>query len=162
MPRICSICSHAERAEVDRAIVHGQPYRVIAGRFGLSKSAVERHAGEHVASLIARATTQRDRLNADALVAEIRVLREVTLGVLEESRESGEHKHALGAIARLEKQAELVARLLGELVERQRVETIDVLFADQWQRLRPRLVAALEPYPEASLALAEALSDAGE
>ena len=159
MPRICTICSHAEQTQIDQELVRGLPYRDIAGRFAISKSAVERHASEHLASAIARVGELRDRIHADTLIGELRVLREVTLGILEEARESANHGTALRAIARLEKQAELVARLAGELVERQRVETVAVIFSEQWQKLRPALVKALLPHPEAAAALEAVLEE---
>jgi hypothetical protein len=42
MPRVCSVCSHAERVAIDQERIGGPPCRDISGRFGLSKSAVER------------------------------------------------------------------------------------------------------------------------
>lgn len=140
--RNCSLCAHAERLQIDRELVAGLPYRDIAGRFALSKSAVERHAGEHLAAAVARGGQLRDRLSADSLVAELRVLREVTLGVLEEARAVDNHEIALKAIQRLEKQSELVGRSLGELIDRQRIETVSVVFAEEWLRLRPLIVGA--------------------
>lgn len=162
MPRTCSICGHSDRAQIDREIVAGLAYRDISGRFQVSKSAVERHAGEHIAELLSRSRELRDFVNADQLVGELRVLRETTLGILEEARVSGESSTALSAIQRLEKQAELVARLLGELVDRQRVETLDLAVSERWQRLRSLIVEAVRPYPDASAALLAALENAGE
>ena len=117
MPRTCSICGHASREEIDRDIIAGKPYRDIAGRHAVSKSAVERHAGEHLAQALVRAAELEGRISADRLIAELRALRETTLGVLEEARSEANHGVALQAIARLEKQAELVGKLAGELVE---------------------------------------------
>ena len=162
MGRSCTLCAHADREQIDREIISGLAYRDIAGRFEISKSAVERHAGEHLSDAIARSAECRDRVTADRLIAELRTLREVTLGVLEEARSEKNHSVALGAIARLEKQSELVGRLAGELVDRSRVEHVAVLFTAEWQRLRPLLVKALLPYPEAHAAVVAALADAGE
>lgn len=162
MGRTCSICNHQDREQINSEIVAGLAYRDIAGRFELSKSAIERHAGEHIPDLIGRGRELRAWLNADQLVGELRVLRETTLGILEESRTAGEHAVSLSAIHRLEKQAELCARLLGELVERQRVETIDLQVAEKWIRIRSLIVKCLDPYPEARAALLLALEDAGE
>jgi len=157
MPRVCSICSHSERSAIDSGLVAGTPYRDIAGQFGVSKSALERHAGTHLLAGVARSAQLMARVDADQLIAELRVLREVTLGVLEEARQAEQHAIALQAIARLEKQAELVGRLAGELVERHRVETVAVLFSQEWQQLRPAIVRALQPFPEAAFALEAAL-----
>ena len=117
MSRTCSVCNHVERVAIDREIVGGKPYRDIAGRFEVSKSAVERHAQSHVAAAIARAA-ELETITAGQLVGELRTLREVTLGILEEARGEGDHPAALAAISRLERQAELCGKLAGELVER--------------------------------------------
>ncbi len=158
MGRPCTLCVHADREQIDREIIAGLPYRDISGRFELSKSAVERHAGEHLAEAISRASDLRDRVTADRLIGELRVLRETTLGILEEARSEKNHGAALQAIARLEKQAELVGRLAGELIDRTRSEQVSVVFSDQWLKLRPRLMAALLPYPEAAVAVVSALA----
>jgi hypothetical protein len=79
MPRVCSICTHRSRGQIDRELISGLPYRDIAGRFGLSKSSLERHASEHLAAAIARAGDLRDQVTADRLIAELRVLRIPTM-----------------------------------------------------------------------------------
>ncbi len=158
--RPCTICIHAERVQIDREIIAGLPYRDISGRFEVSKSAVERHAGEHLAAAIAR-VADLAAVDAKQLIGEIRALRETTFGVLEEARHASDHGAALRALERLEKQTELVGRLAGELVDRQRVEHVAVVFAADWLALRPRIVAALRPFPDATAALLSALADAG-
>lgn len=40
----CVTCAHKKRAEIDAAIVSGEPHRVIAARYGISKAGVGRHA----------------------------------------------------------------------------------------------------------------------
>ena len=149
MPRSCTLCTHASREEIDHSIIAGQPYRDIAGRWAVSKSAVERHAGEHLAAAIARASEITDAMTADRLIAELRTLREVTLGVLEEARTGADHGMALKAIARLERQAELIGRLAGELIERREIEQTSVILNEEWPKMRSAIVDALQPYPEA-------------
>jgi len=158
MPRLCTICDHLQRAQIDREIIAGLPYRDISGRFELSKSAVERHANGHIAAAVARAADFDDALTAKTLVSEIRTLREVTLGILEESRSEGDHSAALGAIARLEKQAELCAKLAGELVERRIVEQRSIVVDAEWIRLRGLILGALAAYPDAASAVRAALA----
>lgn len=162
MGRPCTICAHVDRGRIDREIVSGCAYRDISGRFQVSKSAVERHAGEHIPQLISRSRELRDWLNADQLVGELRVLRETTLGILEEARVGGEHSIALSAIGRLQQQAELVARLLGELVDRQRVETLDLQVSEKWIRIRSVILQAVRPYPDACDAVIAALKNADD
>jgi hypothetical protein len=62
MPRICSVCTHPARATIDDGLVAGQSIRGISGRYGLSKSSVDRHKTSHVpASLVEdRADLERE------------------------------------------------------------------------------------------------------
>jgi hypothetical protein len=43
MARLCTVCMHPQRAEIDRALVKGATERVIMKDFGLSKGSVHRH-----------------------------------------------------------------------------------------------------------------------
>ena len=43
MPRKCSICEHAQRADIDAALVRGDVYRDVARRFACSEHALFRH-----------------------------------------------------------------------------------------------------------------------
>lgn len=76
-----------------------------------------------------------------------------------------ETKHAdprelvLKALARLENQLELIARLMGEL--KNETTTINVHLHPEWVQLRSRILSTLEPYPDARLAIAQALSQKG-
>src|SRR3989442_270490 len=55
MPRTCTVCRHRERAAIDGALVGGTPRRELARRYGLSATAVRRHAGAHLPRLLSRA-----------------------------------------------------------------------------------------------------------
>ena len=46
MPRACSVCTHEDLPRIDAELAAGASLRGIAGRFGTSKSAVERHRSE--------------------------------------------------------------------------------------------------------------------
>jgi hypothetical protein len=47
VPRTCSVCGHPDRQGIDQALAAHEPYRDIAGRFGTSKSALQRHRHTH-------------------------------------------------------------------------------------------------------------------
>lgn len=57
MPR-CSICIHPNRAEIDKALIAGESFRTIAGRFGTSRTSLGRHRDAHLAQQIERAERQ--------------------------------------------------------------------------------------------------------
>ena len=58
MPRTCTVCRHPQRGEIEAALESGQSYRDTSSRFGVSKSALERHRGGH---------TQRPRKETEGL-----------------------------------------------------------------------------------------------
>src|SRR5438105_1095656 len=56
MSRVCTVCTHAERAAIDAALVAGDASRDVARRFGLSATAASRHRTAHLPRPPARAT----------------------------------------------------------------------------------------------------------
>jgi hypothetical protein len=166
----CSVCKHPKRRAVDGELVRGTSYRDIAGRFGLSSSAVERHMS-HVAELVAKGRDAADALSAEVLMGELRELRTATLVVLDQAKamavtpgdcstcERGP-RLALQAVQRLEKQTELQGRFLGELSERTIVHSS--VFDEDWLKLRAVIVGALRLYPDAAASVLEALAKAGD
>jgi hypothetical protein len=54
MPRVCTICIHPARQVIDNGLIAGQSIRGISGQYGLSKSAVDRHRGNHVPVSVAQ------------------------------------------------------------------------------------------------------------
>ena len=47
MPRVCSICTHVDRVAIETALGRGTALRTIAGRRGVSKTALLRHRDRH-------------------------------------------------------------------------------------------------------------------
>jgi len=73
----CTVCDHPERKAIEVALAVSS-VRVIAGQFGLSKSAVASHKLKHLAPAAARAIARREDLSAEALVQKL-------VGYLEEA-----------------------------------------------------------------------------
>lgn len=73
MPRRCSICGHPSREAIDRELVNAVSFsfRDIAGRYGVSRSALERHKAAHLPAALARAK------DADQTTADLAVLHEL-------------------------------------------------------------------------------------
>jgi len=155
MARKCSVCTHHKRGEIDQAIIAGQSYRDIAGRFGLSKSAVERHAKAHLPATLVKAQEAEEVARADALLAQVQELRDRALKILDKAERSQDFKTALGAIREARGCVELLAKLAGELSE---APQLNVLLSPQWVELRKTILLALEPYPEARARIAEVLT----
>jgi hypothetical protein len=115
MPQTCTVCRHENRAEIDHALVAGEPFRNIAARFGTSAAALFRHKQRDLPCSLVKAKEAADEVQAETLFERLRALNRETTGILKAARAAQNHAIALHAIARAEKQLELEARLLGEL-----------------------------------------------
>ena len=127
MPQICTVCRHEKREEIDRALLAGEPVRTIARRTGASATALCRHRKQHIPTTLVKAKQAVDELQANTLWERLKSINRETVAILAEARESHNHAIALQAIARVERQVELEARLLGELSDSTKIAVgIDV------------------------------------
>lgn len=129
MPRICTICAHASRDVVERALLAQEPYRNIAARFGTSTSALVRHRQEHLAIGLVKAHEVQEVVRADSLLDDVRSaegraerLYGAAEGILERALEAKDLKTALvairaatGVMGEARKYMELRGELSGEL-----------------------------------------------
>lgn len=157
MPRKCSSCSHPKRADIDQALVNDESLRKIAEKFSLKITSVHRHKKSHLPAFLTKAVDAEEIIRADDLLAQVRNLQTKALSILAKAEAAGDLKIALQAIREARGNLELLARLLGELQEQS--QTVNVLVANpNWLKLRSLILQSLEPYPEARLALVNALS----
>ncbi len=155
MPRSCTICIHPQRHQIEKALVAGGSLRDIAGRYGLAKSAVERHKGGHLPVTLVQAREAEEVRHALDVVKQLQAINGASMTVLAEARAAKDGDLALKAIDRIFRQIELQAKLLGDLDER---PVVNVLVTPEWQALRGQIVAALGPFPEARVAVAAVLA----
>jgi transposase-like protein len=158
--RPCSICTHAERAAIDRALASGASYRDVAKQFGVSHTAVYRHRKEHVPVALAQAVEaqakERELRDAAALLAELDTLHSRTLTILERAERTGDLRTALGAIREARANVALIGEVL-QLIDRRPV--VNILALPEWQAVRGVLLTALAGFPDARIAVARALSE---
>jgi hypothetical protein len=137
MPRTCTICANPKRKEIEQASLAGQPYRDVAKRFAASSDSVYRHLKAHLPARMAKAAERREVAAGESLLktAEEAERKEIAAGsslidrllelnkisraILADSYKAGDRGTALKAVARLEHQLELEARLLGEIKDTQ-------------------------------------------
>ena len=100
-----------------------------------------------------------EEATATGLLARLRALNAETADVLRQAKEIADHELRLKAIQRAERQIELEGRLLGELEDG---ATVNIAIMPEWLALRAALLAALAPYPEARIAVAERLAALGD
>lgn len=158
MPRVCTACSHPHRPEIDRALVDDSAsFRDIARQYAVSKDALARHKREHLGPRLARVAErneQADIRTAIDVVAQLRAINGVALSVLKEARNADDGDLALRAIDRIQKQIELQAKLIDLIRDG---DTVNVIVAPEWVRLRTVIVTALQHHPEARQAVTTAL-----
>ena len=158
MPRTCTVCTHPQREAIDRALVSGQPVRSLVSRYvtkrgrPLGHMALYRHKDEHLPATLVKAHVAAEVAHADALLSQVRELRDRALAILDRAEEDGQLMPALAAIREARGCLELLGKLMGEIDERPQV---NVLVSPEWLTLRAAILAALVPYPEAQAAVAE-------
>jgi hypothetical protein len=158
MPPTCTICTHANRTRIDRALVSGEAsIRDIAGQWSVSKSALSRHRN-HIPAALTQAAAAAEIAAADNLIEHVRDLQSKTVTILDSAMRSNDHRVALQAIG----QARANIALLAELTEQlDRRPVVNLLLAPEWGQVRSALLVSLSPYPAARIAAATALESVG-
>jgi hypothetical protein len=148
MPRVCTVCTHEKRYEIDTILVdRSKSYRDIALRYGLGKDAVSRHVSSgHIAELIALAADAERSAQADTLLDRIEALQERTEAALEKAEEQENPFATFRGIAEMRRNLELIGEITKEL---DRTPTLNLHLSPEWLELRAVIVGALEPHEEA-------------
>jgi transposase-like protein len=155
MPRTCSVCSHEDRREIDRALVERMPYRRIAPRYGVSDRSLRRHARDHLPELLAKAHEAGQLAEADRLLTDMRRLQAKTLLMLQKAEEANDLRTALAAVREARNNIALLAEMRGQLDRR---PVVNVLVSPEWLELRALIVGALAPHPDAKASVLAAIS----
>lgn len=154
MPRSCTVCAHADKEGIDAALVAGEALRDIAGRHGVSKSALERHKADHLPASLAKAKHAAEIAHGDNLLDQVRSLQVRTHALLDKAGGAGDLNNALKAIGQARSNLELLAKLLGELSD---APTVNVTVSPEWISVCTVIIAALAPFPDARASVAERL-----
>jgi hypothetical protein len=152
--RVCTVCQHPKRAELDRALVAGEPYRHIASRFGTSTAALQRHKAEHLPVRLVKADEAAQAAEATDLLREVKALRGKAVAILLRAEREGDLKTALAGVREARGCLELLAEVEGQLDRR---PTVNVTASPEWVTLRTALLGALRPFPDARQAVVERL-----
>lgn len=96
MPRTCLACASPNRAFIDKALAVGAPLRDIAGQWGISRSALDRHK-PHIALAITKAEERREVKAGDSVLDGITALQEKALDLLGKMETAGDFRGAIVA-----------------------------------------------------------------
>ena len=86
MPTRCTTCRHPALAEIDQALLQGEPHRNVSERYDLSASSVFRHSKQHLQAAPEADLSEAQDLHladrVEALESLVSTQREVLLEVL--------------------------------------------------------------------------------
>jgi hypothetical protein len=164
MPRQCTVCSHREAFAINEAIAEGKTSnRRIAAQHGLSEQAMRRHR-QHIPDLLVKASQAMAVADADYLIDKLQGLEANAREALEANR-GEDWRVYLAAISEIRENVKLLAQVSGKLHEIQlQMNTqvnvgVRLVEHPDYQRFEDILARALEPYPAARYALADALEE---
>lgn len=156
MPRTCSVCTHKQRDQIDAALVNGESATKISAKYRVTDDALNRHCQSHIPALIVKAHDAHAIATADDLLDQLGNLANDARRIKNECEEIKDYRTALAGIRELVRILELLAELRGKL---NRAPQINVLVSNEWLMIRGLILTALEPYPDARLAVTKALND---
>ncbi len=157
MARKCSVCKHESKEAIDRALIGGEPLSAISALFRVSEDSLYRHRANHLSKALVSAAESKEASAADELLSQVQDLHSRALAILVRAERNKQDKVALQAIKETRGILELLAKLMGELRNQQ---TFNITLCPEWINLRTVIVNALDPYPEARIALVERLVQA--
>ena len=136
MARQCHCCVHPERDSIDAALVCGESQKVIAERYGVGRSAVQRHARRHISPALAAMQVEREAEATNTLLRRTERLIERTERLLQAAEQDGKVSAALAAVRELRGLLDLLGRVTGEIRDQQPTVTVNLLSS-------PEILAAL-------------------
>jgi hypothetical protein len=158
--RKCSACHHPKLADLNREVVRGTPLNAVARQFGLSQSAVHRHARSHVSEKLRReiaveltkgtAQAVADDLNGEAVEIKgglARIVRELE-AILNRAKGRGDDPLALVSLKELRATLLDLAQVYGSLKSELTVN-VNLNDSPQWLQLRDVLLDVFERHPQA-------------
>ena len=157
MSQICTVCSHPKHQEINRALLEGVPALQLANQYGLARSSMQRHRDKHLAEKMAKALKAREVQEVKEAVKLVEVAREMLSKLQRLANDAEQEKDIRGAVAAIGKIPDFL-RILGEIEGRLNAQgTVNVTVTPEWSAIRAAILSALEPYPDAAVAVAGAL-----
>jgi hypothetical protein len=138
--RVCTICRHDKRNEIEESIFKLTTVREIAKQFKVAESTVQRHK-DCIIVETRQVKEKQAAIRANLRETQVHNLTKVTQEILDDAKGRKNFYLALQCIARLEKQIDILARLNGEYQNNRNNETDEA-------KLRRQFDAAVEQMVE--------------
>lgn len=147
MARPSTIDTHEHRAEIETAIVNGTSYRDIAGHYGVTRSAVERHAkklSERLAEENVKLVGAKRQHSVNVL-DEMEDLKQRVHAIMQRAEDQGKDNTALGAVRELTRIFDLYVKIAAEERARQQA---DITKHPEFVRYQRALAQVLRNHPD--------------
>jgi hypothetical protein len=112
--KVCSICTHSDRAAIDKGLVDGSSLRTVAGQYGTNKSALDRHK-KHLAPALTQAKQAERVTEATSLLSRVERIMGRLETICEAATKERDWLPAIAASRELRGCLELLGKLSGEL-----------------------------------------------
>jgi len=90
MSRTCTICTHASKEDIDKALLAGTPYRSVAKQYEASPPSVYRHQHNHLPAAMVKAVEAAEVAHGDSLLEQLKGLQVKALGILTKAEQAGD------------------------------------------------------------------------
>lgn len=112
MPRLCSVCAHPARTQIDEDLLaHQVSYRVIAHRYGVHWDALQRHEHTHLGQSFRQSQEAQALMQTERLISRLMDLEAAVDRVLERSEQLGDDRLALLAVKEGRANVDVLARI---------------------------------------------------
>jgi len=166
MPRICTVCRHPKRLEIEKALRDHVPLRVIATRNGTSTGTLRRHQSHMIAGYAALLPArkvpiplpdlQEVQQAAYSAIAEVMELKKRGLVALNRAEEAANPTAAVIWFREVRQVLELLCKI--ELARPPEVPKVDILNSPEWLAIQDALAVVLQPFSEARVKAAEVMA----
>lgn len=162
-PSRCAVCQHPQVLEINRALIQVPKLstRDLSLRWGPHYKSLERHRISHLPRALQEVATEAVVQAIAASVPEeatpherVELLMEKAQSLLEGAERKKDYASAIRAVRELRGCIELLAKLTGEIDSS---TTVNIFAGPTWITVQTAIISALEPYPEARLAVLRAL-----
>jgi len=153
----CKACNFPGHEEHDKALLTGKlSDSEYAKLVGCTPPSIGRHRA-HISATLLKAAEIEAVANGDSLLTQLQEARTRALSLLDKAEDAQDTKvygPPVGYLREIREQLKFIAELEGRIAAQPQV---NIMVSAEWVEVRTQILVALDPYPEARQAVANAL-----
>jgi hypothetical protein len=115
MPRLCLVCAHPKRFEIDQLLAGTALNRVVARQYALGHDAVRRHRLNHLPASLVKAEAAQEIADANTVLGKVQELLTRAWRLADTAEHANDLRSAIQSVRAITPILELLAKLSGEL-----------------------------------------------